>query len=75
MPDLRLKMLYPRTSDEWSKRYNWPLWHEPEPADEYVMRQLHVCLDENQSEFDPATEMLSLSTNRRLFHCSCDFRL
>ena len=59
MPDRRLKMLYPRTNDEWSKRYNWPLWHKPEPADEYVMRQLHVCLDENQSEFDQQNGLLA----------------
>jgi hypothetical protein len=59
MPDLRLKMLYPGTNGEWSKRYNWPLWHEPEPADEYVMPQLHVCLDENQSEFDQQNGLLA----------------
>jgi hypothetical protein len=59
MPDLRLKMLYPRVNEEWRKRYNWPLWHQPDPADQYVMRQLHVCLDENQSEFDQQNGLLA----------------
>lgn len=59
MPDLRLKMLYPRLNAEWRKRYNWPMWNEPGPGDEYVMRQLHVCLDENQSEFDQQNGMLA----------------
>ena len=59
MPDLRLKMLHPRINEEWRKRYNWSLWHDPEPADEYVMRQLHVCLDENQSEFDQQNGLLA----------------
>jgi hypothetical protein len=31
----------------------------PESADEYVMRQLHVCLDENQSEFDQQNGLLA----------------
>lgn len=52
MPDLRLKMLYPRINEAWSKRYGWLLWREPESEDQYVFRQVHVCLDENQSEFD-----------------------
>jgi hypothetical protein len=59
MPDLRLKMLYERTNDEWSKRFSWSLWQSPESADEYVMRQLHVCLDENQSEFDQQNGLLA----------------
>ena len=59
MPDLRLKMLYPRINEQWRSRYNWSLWHEPNPADQYVMRQLHVCLDENQSEFDQQNGLLA----------------
>ena len=59
MPDLRLKMLYPRTNEDWRKNHDWPLWHDPEPEDEYVMRQLHVCLDENQSEFDQQNGLLA----------------
>jgi hypothetical protein len=59
MPDLRLKMLYPRLNKEWHKRYNWPLWNEPGPGDEYVLRQLHVSLDENQSEFDQQNGILA----------------
>lgn len=59
MPDLRLKMLYPRTKEEWRKKHGWPLWNDPEPEDEYVMRQLHVCLDENQSEFDQQNGLLA----------------
>jgi hypothetical protein len=59
MPDLRLKMLYPRVNEEWLKQYHWSLWHDPEPTDEYVMRQLHVCLDENQSEFDQQNGLLA----------------
>jgi hypothetical protein len=59
MPDLRLKMLYPRTNEDWRKNHGWPLWHDPEPEDEYVMRQLHVCLDENQSEFDQQNGLLA----------------
>lgn len=52
MPDLRLKMLYSRINGAWSKQYGWLLWREPEAEDQYVFRQVHVCLDENQSEFD-----------------------
>lgn len=59
MPDLRLKMLYPRLNEEWLKRYQWRLWREPEPTDHYIVRQLHVCLDENQSEFDQQNGLLA----------------
>jgi hypothetical protein len=52
-------MLYQRVNAEWRKRFNWPLWHDPESADEYVIRQLHVCLDENQSEFDQQNGLLA----------------
>ena len=59
MPDLRLKMLYPPTNKEWSSRFGWPLWRAPEAEDQYVFRQLHVCLDENQSEFDQQNGLLA----------------
>src|ERR1700693_999150 len=59
MPDLRLKMLYSRTNEAWSKHYGWPLWCEPEPEDRYVFQQLHVCLDENQAEFDQQNGLLA----------------
>jgi len=59
MPDLRLKMLYQPTNEVWSKKYGWPLWCEPEAEDRYVFQQLHVCLDENQAEFDQQNGLLA----------------
>jgi hypothetical protein len=59
MPDLRLKMLYRPTNEAWSKRFGWPLWCDPKSEDQYVFRQLHVCLDENQSEFDQQNGLLA----------------
>lgn len=59
MPDLRLKQLYPRVNEWWTERYTWPLWREPEPEDRYVFRQVHVCLDENQAEFDQQNGLLA----------------
>jgi hypothetical protein len=59
MPDLRLKMLYPHINEPWSKRYGWELWRDPQPEDRYVLRQLHVCLDENQAEFDQQNGLLA----------------
>jgi hypothetical protein len=58
MPDLRLKMLYGPTNEAWSKHYGWPLWCEPKGQDQYVSRLLHVCLDENQAEFDQQNGLL-----------------
>jgi hypothetical protein len=59
MPDLRLKQLYPHTNEAWSKRYTWPLWRDAEPEDRYVFKQVHVCLDENQTEFDHQNALLA----------------
>lgn len=59
MPDLRLKQLYPRVNEWWIERYHWPLWRDPEAADQYVFQQLHVCLDENQAEFDQQNGLLA----------------
>jgi hypothetical protein len=59
MPDLRLKQLYPLVNLWWTERYRWPLWREPEPEDRYLFRQVHVCLDENQSEFDQQNGLLA----------------
>ncbi len=57
MPDLRLKVLYPRIKAAWSTHYHWPLWRD-EPADEYVLRQVHVC-GTNQSEFGHQNGLLA----------------
>jgi hypothetical protein len=59
MPDLRLKTLYPRINEAWSKHYSWPLWHEAKLEDQYVFQQVHVCLDENQTEFDQQNGLLA----------------
>jgi hypothetical protein len=59
MPDLRLKQLYPRLNESWTQRYGWPLWCKPEREDQYVFRQVHVCLDENQTEFDQQNGLLA----------------
>ena len=59
MPDLRLKQLYPRVNEWWTEQYGWPLWCDPEPEDRYVFRQVHVCLDENQTEFDQQNGLLT----------------
>ena len=59
MPDLRLKMMYPVVNEAWAAKYGWQLWREPQPEDRYVFRQLHVCLDENQSEFDQQNGLLA----------------
>jgi hypothetical protein len=59
MPDLRLKMLYHRINEAWLKNHQWPLWRDPESGDQYIVRQLHVCLDENQSEFDQQNGLLA----------------
>jgi len=59
MPDLRLKMLYARINEAWLNRYGWPVWYDPKPEDQYVFRQLHVCLDENQAEFDQQNGLLA----------------
>ncbi|HEV2047116.1 MAG TPA: hypothetical protein VGQ95_11020 [Chthoniobacterales bacterium] len=59
MPDLRLKQLYPRVNKSWMERYGWPLWCEPESEDQYVFQQVHVCLDENQPEFDQQSGLLA----------------
>ena len=59
MPDLRLKMLHQLVNSDWSKHYGWLLWRDPAPEDQYVFRQLHVCLDENQAEFDQQNGLLA----------------
>jgi hypothetical protein len=59
MPDLRLKQMYPLVNEWWTERYGWPLWCDPQPEDRYVIRQVHVCLDENQAEFDQQNGLLA----------------
>jgi hypothetical protein len=59
MPDLRLKQLYPNTNEVWTKSHGWPLWREPKREDRYVFRQVHVCLNEDQSEFDQQNGLLA----------------
>jgi len=59
MPDLRLKQLYSRVNQCWTERYDWPLWCEPQPEDQYVFQQAHVCLEENQTEFDQQNGLLA----------------
>ena len=59
MPDFRLKMLYLRIYEAWSKHHGWPLWCDPKPEDQYVSRQLYICLDENQAEFDQQNGLLA----------------
>jgi hypothetical protein len=59
MPDLRLKQLYPRVNEWWTEQFGWPLWCDPQPEDRYVVRQVHVCLDENQTEFDHQNGLLA----------------
>jgi hypothetical protein len=59
MPDLRLKQIYPLVNEWWAERYGWPLWCDPQPEDRYVIRQVHVCLDENQAEFDQQNGLLA----------------
>ncbi len=59
LPDLRAKMLYPLVNEDWSKRHGWLLWRDPAPEDRYIFGQLHVCLDENQAEFDQQNGLLA----------------
>ncbi|MBI3850224.1 MAG: hypothetical protein HY298_08030 [Verrucomicrobia bacterium] len=66
MPDLKLKHLYPMVNNLWQKAYGWPLWREPEEEDRYVFAQVHVCLDESQSEFDQQNGLLAKLLNDSL---------
>jgi hypothetical protein len=59
MPNLRLKQLYPIANKKWRAQYGWSLWREPHSEDRYVFSQLHVCLDENQTEFDQQNALLA----------------
>ncbi len=63
MPDLRLKSLYPRVNELWAQHFGWPLWREPAAGDQYVFPQLHVCLEENQAEFDQQIALLAKLLN------------
>jgi hypothetical protein len=67
MPDLRLKQLYRRANSVWQKAHGWPLWREPAKEDCYIFRQAHVCLDENQAEFDQQNGLLAKLLNDFLF--------
>jgi len=59
MPDLRLKGLYSRLNECWTEQYGWPLWCDAQPEDRYIVQQVHVCLDENQTEFDHQNGLLA----------------
>ena len=63
LPDLRLKRLYPRVNELWERKPGWPLWREPAAEDSYVFRQVHVCLEENQAEFDLQSGLLAKLLN------------
>jgi hypothetical protein len=63
MPDLRLKSLYPRVNALWKQKHGWPLWREAAEEDFYIFRQVHVCLEENQAEFDQQNGLLAKLLN------------
>lgn len=63
MPDLRLKHLYPRVNGAWEKKHGWALWREPVQQDRYVFNQVHVCLDDDQAEFDQQNGLLAKLLN------------
>ena len=63
MPDLRLKRLYPRVNSAWQKALGWLLWREPSNADRYVFNQVHVCLSDDQAEFDQQNGLLAKLLN------------
>ena len=63
MPDLRLKSLYPRVNELWKRKYGWLLWREAAEEDFYIFRQVHVCLEENQAEFDQQNGLLAKLLN------------
>lgn len=59
MPDLVFKRNYPRVNEAYRKRFGWPLGREPAAEDKYVFKQLHVCLTEEQKEFDDQNILLA----------------
>jgi hypothetical protein len=63
MPDLSLKHLYPRVNKLWEQKHGWPLWRDAVEEDSYIFRQVHVCLEENQAEFDQQNGLLAKLTN------------
>lgn len=63
MPDLRLKNLYPRVNGVWKTTHGWPLWREPAQEDRYVFHQAHVCLEDDQAEFDQQNGLLAKMLN------------
>ena len=63
MPDLQLKYLYPCVNKAWEKIYGWPLWCDPVEQDRYVFSQAHVCLSDDQAEFDQQNGLLAKLLN------------
>ena len=63
MPDLQLKHNYPRVNELWAKAYGWPLWKQPADEDLYVFTQAHICLEDNQAEFDQQNGLLAKLLN------------
>ena len=63
MPDLRIKQHYSRVNKRWCDVFGWPLWNEPLKEDRYVFRQVHVCLEDNQAEFDQQNGLLAKLIN------------
>ncbi len=63
MPDLRIKQLYSRVNERWREVFGWLLWSEPSNQDRYVFHQVHVCLEDNQAEFDQQNGLLAKLMN------------
>jgi hypothetical protein len=59
MPDIKFKLLYRRLNERWQEIYGWPLWDEPGAADEHILRQVHICLEDNQAEFDSQNGLMA----------------
>ena len=50
--DLRFKREYAETNRIWHQSFGWPLFKDPGAADAHLLSQLHVPLENSQSEFD-----------------------
>jgi len=50
--DLVFRQEYQQLNDAWRGKMGWPLFLEPKPGDEHLLRTIHIPVTNSQREFD-----------------------
>ena len=74
--DLIFRHEYQQLNKAWQEKMGWPLFLEPKPGDEYILKAIHIPATNSQGEFDEQvlnlTKLLVDSLNEEDFIAALD---